>query len=567
MTVRLTGPLAAEFGGDVTLGLPVGADWTCSISLLENPIPIPLPLRPLLQAKLIFGVEGKIGARSLTEYKMNYRRVASSYVDLGVSCFADSAGCDVFDTINPPTLDEPVWSVSSSTVLTPSLDASLGIGFTLDLRVWLGPSAARLLASSIFSFVEKPEGTKLVSGFVGAGAEMKYSESSRQLNDISDRASVSTFKIGSITPASYSGEPFGFPINIDFGSIEREVPLWSTATGTLSADATTFEVGDLISFETDIAEPAVTEQVLWAKPDGGVWVPLATSSDGFFQWTPSVADEEAGSIDFGVMLLDGRLPPLGVRSWYTELNDNSLLTLTSCLEGFHFEGGVCTSDIRSCLPMPANTTEGTQTWDRVVRDYGVCIATACAATYHVEGGVCVSDTRIWSWVHHCIPPTVASVATLGNATLCAGPTDICVDGSAGCEHEYGILVSGIHRISPNEIQADLISWEGDDLNLPVRYVGTNCQLLVTRRYYPRHYVVVIQHDDSRVVASALVTPLFDVAVDPVMGVDGVQFSGGILCSTLGGVYPVFLSVIRPVESDEVIQSITETALLFDATRY
>jgi hypothetical protein len=664
MTVRLTGPLAAEFGGDVTLGLPVGAEWTCSISLLENPIPIPLPLRPLLQAKLIFGVEGKIGARSLTEYKMNYRRVASSYVDLGVSCFADSVGCDVFDTINPPTLNEPVWSVSSSTLLTPNLDASLGIGFTADLRVWLGPSAARLLASSIFSFVEKPEGTKLVSGFVGAGAEMKYSESRRQLDDISDRASVSTFKIGSITPASYSGEPLGFPININFGSIEREVPLWSTATGTLSADATTFEAGDLISFETGIAEPDVAEQVLWAKPDGGVWIPLATSGDGFFQWTPSVADQEAGSIDFGVMLLDGRLPPLGVRSWYTELNDNSLLALTSCLEGFHFEGGVCTSDIRSCLPMPANTTEGTQTWDRVVRDYGVCTATACAATYHVEGGVCTSDIRsclpmpanttaatqtwdsvasdygtctatacaatyhveggvcvsdirscsplppnataatqtwdsvasdygtctatacatayhveggvcvgcgpsdgIWSRVHYCIPPTVDSSPTLGTVTFCAGPTDICVDGSAGCAQEEWILVSGIHRISPNEIQVDLFSSDLGLEYLNFQVVGGRCQGRLDYHYYPRDYAVIIQHDDNYVVTSVLVAPLFDLAVYPVSS-SALNTFGGFVCSLIGIVpTSALVSISNSQKLDATIQYITETALLLDATCY
>jgi hypothetical protein len=327
MTVRLTGPLAAEFGGDLALGLPVGSEWTCSISLLENPIPIPLPLRPLLQAKLVFGEEFKISARILTEYKMNYRRVATSYVDLGVSCFADSAGCDVFDTIDPPTLNEPDWSFSSSTLLTPNLDASLRFGFSGDLRVWLGPSAAQMLASSIFSFVEKPEGIKLASGFVGVGADLKFSEPSRQFDDVSDRASVSTFKIGSITPASYSGEPLGFPININFGSIERKVPLWSTATGALTADAVKLELGRIVNFETDVIDPEVTEQVLWAKPEGGLWLPVVTSSDGMWEWRPSAADEVAGCVDFGVMLADGRLPRLGVRTWFTEVNDNSVTKL------------------------------------------------------------------------------------------------------------------------------------------------------------------------------------------------------------------------------------------------
>ena len=49
------------------------------------------------------------------------------------------------------------------------------------------------------------------------------------------------------------------------------------------------------------------------------------------------------------------------------------------------------SDARTCSPLPANTTAGTQTWTGSA--YGVCAASACSATYHVESGACLSDTR------------------------------------------------------------------------------------------------------------------------------------------------------------------------------
>lgn len=143
-----------------------------------------------------------------------------------------------------------------------------------------------------------------------------------------------------------------------------------------------------------------------------------------------MAEEEARSIDFGVMLLDGRLPEIVSLPWYTELDDNSLLTLTSCPEEFHFESGVCTSDIRSCLPMPANTTEGAQTWDRVVRDYGVCTATACTSGYHIEFDACVSDTRSCS----PLPPNATAATQTWDSV--ASEYGVCI--ATGCAVTYHI---------------------------------------------------------------------------------------------------------------------------------
>jgi cysteine-rich repeat protein len=68
-----------------------------------------------------------------------------------------------------------------------------------------------------------------------------------------------------------------------------------------------------------------------------------------------------------------------------------LCTLSSCNSGYHANGNACDADVISCSPMPLNTTTGTQTWNGSA--YGSCVATACSSGFHVESGVCTSDTR------------------------------------------------------------------------------------------------------------------------------------------------------------------------------
>ena len=64
---------------------------------------------------------------------------------------------------------------------------------------------------------------------------------------------------------------------------------------------------------------------------------------------------------------------------------------TSCGAGYHLTAGACDADVIACGTLPSNTTAGTQTWDGST--YGTCVATACATSYHVESGACTSDTR------------------------------------------------------------------------------------------------------------------------------------------------------------------------------
>jgi formylglycine-generating enzyme required for sulfatase activity len=56
------------------------------------------------------------------------------------------------------------------------------------------------------------------------------------------------------------------------------------------------------------------------------------------------------------------------------------------------EGGACLTNTRTCSPMPANTTAGTQTWTGSA--YGSCTASACSSTYWLSGTTCVLKSAL-----------------------------------------------------------------------------------------------------------------------------------------------------------------------------
>jgi formylglycine-generating enzyme required for sulfatase activity len=100
---------------------------------------------------------------------------------------------------------------------------------------------------------------------------------------------------------------------------------------------------------------------------------------------------------------------------------------TACAASYHLEGVACLSDTRSCSPMPANTTAGTQTWDTATSTYGSCSVTTCASGYSVVGGVCVDLTLGTA----C---TLNSECTSGNCAT--GPTGTANDRCAPTSMNY-----------------------------------------------------------------------------------------------------------------------------------
>jgi len=59
---------------------------------------------------------------------------------------------------------------------------------------------------------------------------------------------------------------------------------------------------------------------------------------------------------------------------------------SACTAGFHLEGGLCASDTRSCNPLPATATAGTQLWTG--SSYGACTISSCAAGYTLTANSC-----------------------------------------------------------------------------------------------------------------------------------------------------------------------------------
>ncbi len=89
----------------------------------------------------------------------------------------------------------------------------------------------------------------------------------------------------------------------------------------------------------------------------------------------------------------------GTETWTG--SDYGSCVATACESGYHIESSSCTSDTRTCSPLPANTTDGTQVWTGSA--YGSCTATACASGYSVVGGVCVTSPA---------PSTLGAACTL-----------------------------------------------------------------------------------------------------------------------------------------------------------
>jgi cysteine-rich repeat protein len=94
-----------------------------------------------------------------------------------------------------------------------------------------------------------------------------------------------------------------------------------------------------------------------------------------------------------------------------------------CGTGYHVEGGLCVSDIRTCVA--SNATAAFESWTGSA--YGACTATACAATYHEESGACASNTR------------ACAVANATTATQSWTGADYTACAATGCAAGYSLL--------------------------------------------------------------------------------------------------------------------------------
>ena len=81
----------------------------------------------------------------------------------------------------------------------------------------------------------------------------------------------------------------------------------------------------------------------------------------------------------------------GTEQW-TGNSYNGICTLESCNDGYHIAVDSCEADELSCTL--ANATAATRSWDSDTESYGSCTATACAASYHLESAACVANVRV-----------------------------------------------------------------------------------------------------------------------------------------------------------------------------
>ena len=84
----------------------------------------------------------------------------------------------------------------------------------------------------------------------------------------------------------------------------------------------------------------------------------------------------------------------GTQVWNSATSAYGSCTATTCATSYHVESGLCLSNTRTCSPLPANTTAGTQVWNSATSAYGSCTATTCASGYWVSAGSCVLQSPL-----------------------------------------------------------------------------------------------------------------------------------------------------------------------------
>lgn len=81
----------------------------------------------------------------------------------------------------------------------------------------------------------------------------------------------------------------------------------------------------------------------------------------------------------------------GGQSWNSSTSTWNSCQVLTCNATYYSTGTSCEQNSRTCSPLPANTTAGTQTTSDGGLTWGACTATACSAGYSVQGGTCVAD--------------------------------------------------------------------------------------------------------------------------------------------------------------------------------
>jgi cysteine-rich repeat protein len=140
----------------------------------------------------------------------------------------------------------------------------------------------------------------------------------------------------------------------------------------------------------------------------------------------------------------------GTEQW-TGNSYNGICTLESCDDGYHIAVDSCEPDELSCTL--ANATAATRSWDSDTESYGSCTATACAASYHLESAACVANVRVCTLANGTATETWNS----GTSSYGSCTPGIC---NSGYHVESGACLSNSRDCSLANASVATETWAG-----------------------------------------------------------------------------------------------------------